>query len=327
MAMYAAHDDDANLTDSLMFYTYHERERRKEDREQEMTINATYRPAGPFPYLIPSQPASPPHLAQSGSGSGSGPGLGEGSSSSSSWSSPFGLGTVHQTKTCESKRRPKISLNTSHTSVSEAASENDLASPEFPIPKPHHFTDPDRDGDYSSYSALSPLHAKDSPSLTTIYNRHLPAAARSFEILPSPLRTRPPIPISTSYTHLPYTEAGPEIDTDGDGATNQRTDWIGQDGTMNVMGGQSQPGKRRSVERERERPGIKREPTPSTMSITTIPSSLSDRYGPWKQAERARLQSIQKQRMSNGTANFYFPPEEQPWDPKAVKRLSTIGTK
>lgn len=274
-----------------------------------MTVNAIYRPAGPYPYMLPSPPASPsdspPPPGQSG----------EGSSSSSS--SPFGLGTVHRTKPNESKRRPKISLDTSYTSASRPAAENDLPPPEFPVPHPHHFTDSNRDEDYSSYSALSPLHAKDSPRSMTmsIYNRHLPNAARSYEILPSPLRARPPIPISTSHTHLPFAET----DAESDAANNEN---IGQ---HDIMGGidQSQPG--RSLGVDVERPGIKRKP--STMTMNTILSSLSNKYGPWKNAERARLHSIQKQKMSNGTANFYFPPEEQPWDPKAIKRLSKVGTK
>lgn len=168
--------------------------------------------------------------------------------------------------------------------------------PKIKLTLSHHTTT----GDFSSYSALSPVHVHGSSRNThtprTIYAQLLPAAARSTETLPSPARLRSPIPISTSSTYLPLSTPPPTWGTYRDDTTPE----------------EDEPAAAGGVGRK-----------PSTMS--TLLNGLSGKWGAWKKQERARLQTIHKQRMSNGTANFYFPPEEQDWDPKAIKRLSKIG--
>lgn len=148
-------------------------------------------------------------------------------------------------------------------------------------------------GDFSSYSALSPVHDLNRNTPRTIYSQLLPAAANSTDTLPSPARLRSPVFISTSSSHLPLSIP---LDTPPQPASKNP-----DDAGVNV--------------------GRKA----STMS--GLLDGLSGKWGTWKKAERARMQTIHKQRMSNGTANFYFPPEEQEWDPKAIKRLSRIGQK
>lgn len=257
-----------------------------------MTSYEIYQLPGPYPYLYPLPPAS--SLSQDRDDSSPGP------SSSNDYSTKYPI-----------PNRPKIHLNTSHD-------ESPLDPPRFPSP-----TMTGSRGVYSSYSALSPIHAKDSPR--TIYSL-LPAAGaaatRSNEDLPSPNRPKGPIPISCSYTHLPLThQSSGSASPTTESIDNQYIDIIHAH-DYNQRGQYLEEG---GVDQVRVKADINSKA--SSMTMNGLMSGLSNRWGTWKKAERARLQMINQQRMSNGTANFYYPPEEQEWDPKAVKRLSRTGVK
>lgn len=161
-------------------------------------------------------------------------------------------------------------------------------------------------GDYTSYSALSPTHTK---TPRTMY-RQL-AACQSTEVLPSPLRRRAHIPISTSFSNLPLQLLS---------HANITSDPVNDNDNDSLV---PPPPTAKANANGNGKSGLGREPS----KLSTLLSSLSVSKAAWKRAEKARLQTIHKQRMSNGTANFYFPPEEQEWDPKAIKRLSKLGSK
>jgi hypothetical protein len=70
------------------------------------------------------------------------------------------------------------------------------------------------------------------------------------------------------------------------------------------------------------------EPKPISKSSTIsrlLASIKGNSSATWRKEQRERIGKVKEKRMSNGTANFYFPPEEQVWDPRAVQRLARVG--